>query len=385
MITDTNLNFFSVFNFLGVFMGLILSYFFIRKGSRKNIANIIQGLLLLTLTFSIFEEFLNESGYIVQLLWISNFAEPFNFAFAPLFYLFVRSSLKPLINKKDLLHFIPFLFWAAYMIFYFTQSNDVKYNSYIYSKHPDWQIIDAHYPYSEDPLGIRHYINTFTVIHFSIYLFFALKLLVIECGKSAITLLKTDNPKIRNLRNIGFHFILILIIFLLVKLSFPSDVGDHFISGYVSFMIISTGFRILNSSAYFEQTGSFLDIPLMKYKKSTLSEAAKDDLLKRIEQEMTKNKYFLNNMASLSGLSKIIKESTHHVSQVINEKLQMNFFELLADYRVEAAKKILQAEKEKKITIEELADQVGYNSKSAFNNAFKKLTGKTPTDFREST
>jgi len=62
----------------------------------------------------------------------------------------------------------------------------------------------------------------------------------------------------------------------------------------------------------------------------------------------------------------------------------MNFFELLADYRVQEAKKILLADKEKKTTIEDLADQVGYNSKSAFNNAFKKITGNTPSEFHES-
>ena len=98
---------------------------------------------------------------------------------------------------------------------------------------------------------------------------------------------------------------------------------------------------------------------------------------------MEGNSYFTNNLASLSGLAKQINESSHHVSQVINEKLNVNFFELLAKYRVEEAKKILFADKNKKLTIEELAEQVGYNSKSAFNNAFKKLTSQTPSEFRD--
>ena len=73
-------------------MGLILSYFFIRKGDKNRVANIIQGILMLTLSLSIFEEVLNETGYIVQVLWLSNFSESFNFAFAPLFYLFIKNS-----------------------------------------------------------------------------------------------------------------------------------------------------------------------------------------------------------------------------------------------------------------------------------------------------
>jgi AraC-like DNA-binding protein len=383
MITDTSLNFFSVFIFLGVFMGLILSYFFIRKGGANNIANIFQGILLLTLSLGMFEEFLNETGYIVQVLWISNFAESFNFLYAPLFYLYIKRSLKPGFEKKDLLHFIIFLIWTGYMVFHFAAPDEVKYNSYVYNKHPDWPLIDVGSTYNEDPLGVRHYTNALTGIHFCIYLFFAIRMLILEYRNTGIPLLRTENQKIRNLRNTSIHFVLILIIFMVVKLSFPSDVGDYFISGYISFMIISTGLRIINSSSYFEQTASFLDIPLVKYKKSTLSEEAKDHLLKKIKTEMSENKYFLNNMASLSELSKIVKESTHHVSQVINEKLRMNFFELLAEYRVEEATKILRADPEKKITIEDLTDQVGYNSKSAFNNAFKKLTGKTPTEFRE--
>jgi len=77
-------------------------------------------------------------------------------------------------------------------------------------------------------------------------------------------------------------------------------------------------------------------------------------------------------------------DGSHHVSQVINEKLNQSFFELLASYRVEEAKVILKSDLGKKLTIEEVAEQVGYNSKSAFNTAFKKFTSHTPSAYRDS-
>jgi len=383
MITDTHLNLYSVFTFLGVFQGLILSWYFIKSGSAKNIANIYQGLLLLTLSLGIFEDFLNETGYIVQVLPISNFAEPFNFLYAPLFYLFIKRSLNPDFDRKDLLHFLVFLFWLGYMTFYFTQSDEFKYNSYLYSKHPDWPFLNVNLNYNDDPLGIRRYTNILTAIYFVIYMFMAIRFQVTEVRRSGNTFFRARDPKIRNLRNITIHFVIIILIFITVKLSFQSDIGDYFISSYASFMILSTALRILNHSSYLEETASFMDFPLMKYKKSSLTDESKQILLNKIENEMAVNKYFLNHMASLSELSKILKESTHHVSQVINEKLQMNFFELLASYRIDEAKKILIADTAKKIIIEDLADRVGYNSKSAFNNAFKKQTHQTPSEFRE--
>ena len=57
---------------------------------------------------------------------------------------------------------------------------------------------------------------------------------------------------------------------------------------------------------------------------------------------------------------------------------------MLATYRVEEAKSILKTDLGKKLTIEEVAEQVGYNSKSAFNTAFKKITSQTPSEFRDS-
>jgi AraC-like DNA-binding protein len=163
-----------------------------------------------------------------------------------------------------------------------------------------------------------------------------------------------------------------------------SDVGGYLIATYVSFMIYYTSYQVLNRSNFFDKPGSFFTFPVLKYQKSSLSEEDKELILKKIKKEMENRNYFTNNLASLSGLAKQINESSHHVSQVINEKLNKSFFELLAFYRVEHAKKLIREDRNAKLTVEELAEMVGYNSKSSFNIAFKKYSSKTPSEYRRS-
>jgi AraC-like DNA-binding protein len=127
-----------------------------------------------------------------------------------------------------------------------------------------------------------------------------------------------------------------------------------------------------------------MDLSMEKYRKSSLNEQVKQRILNNILNEFEKQEYFSDNLASLSDLARRTGESPHHVSQVINEKLEKNFFELLASYRIEKAKKLILEDKKGRLTIEEISEMVGYNSKTAFNNSFKKLTGKTPSEFRKS-
>jgi AraC-like DNA-binding protein len=163
-----------------------------------------------------------------------------------------------------------------------------------------------------------------------------------------------------------------------------SDIGDYLIATYISFMIYATSYQVLIRSDFFEKPGSFFAFTMMKYEKSALSDQNKEMILAKIRKEMEDNSYFTNNLASLPGLAKQINETSHHVSQVINEKLNKNFFDLLASYRVEYAKKLIKKDNDTKLTVEELADMVGYNSKSSFNIAFKKYTLMTPSEYRKS-
>lgn len=385
MNTTTHIGFFDLFIFLGVFQGLLISWFFIRNSQADKKANLYQGLLLLFLSLGIFEELLNNTGYIVFVLPMSDFSEPLNFTFGPLFYLYICSALDPREKKKVWPHFILAVFWLFYMIFYFIQSDALKYNSYLQTKHPDWELLPVVLKVSDNPLGIREYTNEILGIQFIVYIGASILALVKTFRMMHQSVWTTNNEKLIVLRNTSLHFVIIILVFLITKFTFgmDSDIGGYWIASYISFMIFATSIQILNKSEFFSQPHSFLDFPLPKYRKSSLSEEQKTEILMKMEEEMIRHHYFTNSLASLSDLAKRIGSTSHYLSQVINEKRNQNFYEMLASYRVEEAKRILKEDTGKKLTVEEVAESVGYNSKSAFNIVFKKLTGQTPSEFRK--
>ena len=387
MRTDIHIGVFDIIIFLGVFQGIFLSWFFIKNSNNNNKANLYQGLLLLFLSSGIFEEWLNNTGLIVRVLYFTNFSEPFTFAYGPLLYFYIRISLDTDEKIKSLLHFIIPTLWLFYMVFQFIQPDVVKYNDYVHTKHPDWDYLEEGIrKITSDPLGFRQYTNQLLAVNFVFYITASIVFLVKKFKSSGQKIFKTENRLLITLRNTIIHFILIIIIFVLTKIYYgiDSDVGGYFIAAYISFMIYATSYQVLNKSDFFNQQGSFLSFPMMKYQKSSLSDENKELILSKIRKEMEDNSYFKNNLASLSGLAKQINESSHHVSQVINEKLGKSFYDLLASYRVEHAKELILQDKNSKITVEELAEKVGYNSKSSFNSAFKTITSKTPSEFRKS-
>jgi len=123
--------------------------------------------------------------------------------------------------------------------------------------------------------------------------------------------------------------------------------------------------------------------PTKKYEKTGLTLEQSSHLASQVKHLMEKEEVFKDNTISLSKLAKRLKTSTHALSQVINENEQKTFYELLSYYRITAAKLLLKADSNK-INISEIAFEVGYNSLSAFNKAFKQTTGQTPSQFEKS-
>lgn len=141
------------------------------------------------------------------------------------------------------------------------------------------------------------------------------------------------------------------------------------------------GYRGLIQPEIFSQA-EFKDVT-EKYKLSTLTQDQAKKYIEKLKNHMEKDKPYLHPNLTLFGLSKKIQIQPRHLSQIINENLNQNFYDFINRHRVEEAKKYLADTSSHKKNILEILLDSGFNSKSVFNRVFKKYTGKTPSEFRK--
>ena len=106
-------------------------------------------------------------------------------------------------------------------------------------------------------------------------------------------------------------------------------------------------------------------------------------LLLKLQSYMIEKKPFLNPSITIQKISDDVNIPVRDLSLLINHKLGQHFFDFINKYRIENAMTILNDSKKNKVTILEILYEVGFNSKSSFNTAFKKHTGTTPTEYRK--
>ena len=107
------------------------------------------------------------------------------------------------------------------------------------------------------------------------------------------------------------------------------------------------------------------------------------------EKIYTLNKYmaneepFLDPSLTIYDLAKQIDMPTKELSLLINHDLNQHFFDFINGFRIRKAMEILKDLSKKEFTVLEILYEVGFNSKSSFNTAFKKYTQLTPTQYRK--
>lgn len=154
---------------------------------------------------------------------------------------------------------------------------------------------------------------------------------------------------------------------------------------------LGTWLMLLTSAGFFAMTGYFWFLypeafistlgpnVISKYQKSGL----KDDDSKRFEKKllslMENDRPYLNPSLSLKDLASQVGINEVYLSQIINEKIGVSFFDFLNRYRVqEVTRKLLDSPENENQTLLDIAYGTGFNSKSTFYSAFKKETGLTP-------
>lgn len=104
-------------------------------------------------------------------------------------------------------------------------------------------------------------------------------------------------------------------------------------------------------------------------------------LMERIEELVAGKQKYLEPELSLQQIAITLNEKERNISQAINTIQRRNLNDYLNSLRIKHACSLLLADKEKPIF--EIMYESGFNTKGAFNQAFKKVTGETPTQYKE--
>ncbi|MCP4625395.1 MAG: helix-turn-helix transcriptional regulator [bacterium] len=121
-----------------------------------------------------------------------------------------------------------------------------------------------------------------------------------------------------------------------------------------------------------------------KYKYSSLKPRDLSDYGQKLIEYINKDKPYINNELKLQDIASYLGLPPYQLSQVINTELKTNFYSLINKYRIEEAKRLLIDPDKQHLNILEIAFETGFNSKSAFNTAFKKSTTMTPSQYKQS-
>lgn len=109
----------------------------------------------------------------------------------------------------------------------------------------------------------------------------------------------------------------------------------------------------------------------------------RESLYNKLLDHMESNKIYLNSKLKIKDLSDILDTNPTYLSQAINSQSKRSFFDFINMYRIEYAKKLLSNKDYSKYTIEAIAKESGFNSRSVFYTAFKKFSDSSPSDYLE--
>jgi AraC-like DNA-binding protein len=118
-----------------------------------------------------------------------------------------------------------------------------------------------------------------------------------------------------------------------------------------------------------------------KYQKSGLNAESSDLLYQKLMKLVNDEKVYVESELTLIDLAERLGTHPNYLSQVINARTGRNFYDFINYLRVEEFIRLSADPSNQKFTLIALATECGFNSKSSFNRYFKKVTGKTPTDF----
>lgn len=334
-------------------VGFFLSFVLVMKRS-ANPGNVFLALLILLFSISIADSVLYWTDYYLIKPDLLGLSLSFAFFFGPLFYSYVQSSLlaKSMSWRRRALHMIPGFLYLLYLSKFHLTFGEAKLLA-----------IEAWY---KDPVNTT-IAPALKVISLGVYAFLTAKLIKLEGAKSPLWLKRASSLFM------AYAFLLIVYNVLVVTRVLKIQ-WDYLIAAAMVVFIYYIGYLGFSNSKLMEGLK-----PGDKYKSTTLTDGAGVHIYRKLLDHLQNEKPYLRPELRLNNLAEQLGVTPHQLSQVINERAKMNFAELVNSYRIEEAKElILQGEK-----VIDVAFTVGFNNKTSFYEAFRKVTSQTPNEFRK--
>lgn len=189
-------------------------------------------------------------------------------------------------------------------------------------------------------------------------------------------------PKLAFLRYLLFMVCLVWLVSAAHRTVARNDQTREVMVVLLSVFVYGVGFFSLRYSRLLQEIPTLPEIMGPRYGTSSLSSEDVAALTRQLLAYMEAEKPHLRADLKLADLAASLGIKPHQMSQVINVGLGQNFYELVNRYRIEEAKLRLIAPDASDQKILGIALDTGFQSKSAFNAAFKRFTGLTPSQFQ---
>jgi AraC-like DNA-binding protein len=350
MTFGNNLLFF--FSALGAFNGLIAGTYFLCFTTKKNLSNYFLGALLMALSIRIGKSVAYFFDYSVPrtILQIGLTACLF---IGPFLYFFVKTEMEQ-VRKLPVSWSMQLLAWLAVIL-----------------------VTGLVFPYEHFPQLWTSYIIPAIYLQWGIYI--GLTVILVKPLFKKIRAKEKLKPFEKWILTICAT---IFLIFTAYVWAFANITKGSYITGPLYFSLIT--YLVIFILLYRKKANDLSSLAGQKYGDKKLDEDEAQQIVAKLQKVMNGKELFRNPNLKVGDLAREINIPSHQLSRILNDSLQKNFTLFVNEYRVNAACKMLSYQTN--FTIEAVGVEVGFNSKSTFFAAFKKIKGLTPNAYiRETT
>ncbi len=354
--------------YFGFFQSMLLLVIYTLSPKKRKHINGYMALFIGVLGIGLLGKVLHSLGVAGSDFRLISMSELSALLFGPSIFLFSESVLqKKRFSKSELIHYLPGVVYSIFVAAYFV----IPSNAILAPRIKSGELMRVIYA--------CHAVGLIVNITYWIKAWQVFQLAISDLQKEL-----SYEPHHRFLKNFLIVTGLCLLIWtiLLVTSLFGFDMLERNARPYI--WIVLT--LIILFVTYYGMVAPHVlriipELPEPKYNRSKLSIAELELLKVQLDTLMLEKKPYLNSKLMKSDLAEMLGVNNPELARLLNENIGMNFFEYVNYYRIKEFVALAKTEKAQQLTFYGLAQEAGFNSKTTFNKAFKKLMGTSPSAY----